>query len=736
MKGSTHRSVSWKNRLRETGAYAGKGDKVEAAAWGLLAVGILVSLFIMGSGPWTFGRPDWLFLLALTSGIYLGAFGCRVVVDQPKGKAPEGGEDPAVERSEFTDALTDALMGAGADIAGGHTVGGESVGLESLLGCLRDLVHTLVETAQTAIVILDPSGGVRFVNRAFIDVTGYGSSELQGGDWFELVVPAEDRERLQAAVRQALEGSRTVECTASLIARDGTQPRFGWRWKTLIDSSRTVSGLLGMGIDVTDRYSIHDALRKSEERLRAIVEDQTELISRFKPDGTLTFVNGAYCRYFGEKPEQLLGNKFWHHVPKHEQERLRQHIARLTPEHPVSTIEHPVKTPQGIRWQQWTDRAIFDREGRVVELQAVGRDITERKRVEEALASERSRLYSVLDSLPVFVFLHAADYAIRFANRSFQRNFGDGTGRRCFAVLQGRSGPCPECRSGAVLLDGRAQSWEWTAGKNGRTFQMYSYPFTDMDGTPLVLQLGIDITDQKRNEMELRRSELRLRELSGRLLTAQEEERQRIARELHDSIGSSLTGIAVFLQAILIRIEEGSPLKEPVRQVIALTENTIQDARRIMSDLRPSLLDDLGVLKTLEWFCREFQQLHPAIHTETRFDIGEEDIPDSLKIVVFRLVQEAFHNIAKHSGAEKVTLGLEKTAERIKLTVEDNGRGFPMEDLLHPESPMKGLGLTSMRERTELSGGRFTLRSTVGEGTTVQAEWELPAPAAVLKTSP
>jgi signal transduction histidine kinase len=252
---------------------------------------------------------------------------------------------------------------------------------------------------------------------------------------------------------------------------------------------------------------------------------------------------------------------------------------------------------------------------------------------------------------------------------------------------------------------------------------MYSYPFSDVDNTPLILQLGIDISDQKRNETELRQSEARLRELSGRLLTAQEEERQRIAAELHDSIGSSLTGITVFLQTLLLRTDEASSLREPIQKLISVTERTIQEARRIMSDLRPSMLDDLGIVKTLEWFCREFQQLHPSIHIERNIEIQEATIPDPLKIVIFRLVQEAFHNIAKHSSAEYVTLTLDEAVEGIRLTVEDNGLGFPTSGPLWDEPQRKGLGLTSMKERTELSGGRFTLESTVGEGTTVHAEW-------------
>jgi signal transduction histidine kinase len=135
------------------------------------------------------------------------------------------------------------------------------------------------------------------------------------------------------------------------------------------------------------------------------------------------------------------------------------------------------------------------------------------------------------------------------------------------------------------------------------------------------------------------------------------------------------------------------------------------------------MLDDLGVLKTLDWLCREFQQLHPSIRIEKAIEIQEDDIPEPLKITIFRLVQEALHNVAKHSRAELVTLTLDEVGGRIRLMVEDNGDGFSVPESLWEEPQKKGLGLNSMRERVDLSGGRFSLDSRVGEGTIVTAQW-------------
>jgi len=136
--------------------------------------------------------------------------------------------------------------------------------------------------------------------------------------------------------------------------------------------------------EILERRRAEMALRDSEARYRGIVEDQTELICRVLPDGTHTFVNGEYCRYFQRRPEELLGSTFWQFVPPEEQPALRAHLASITVDSPVATIEHRVKTPDGVvRCHQWTDRGIFDKDGRLLEYQSVGRDVTERVRAEE-----------------------------------------------------------------------------------------------------------------------------------------------------------------------------------------------------------------------------------------------------------------------------------------------------------------------------------------------------------------
>jgi PAS domain S-box-containing protein len=236
-----------------------------------------------------------------------------------------------------------------------------------------------------------------------------------------------------------------------------------------------------------------------------------------------------------------------------------------------------------------------------------------------------------------------------------------------------------------------------------------------------------DITDRKNTEEALRKSEEQLRHLSAQLLEVQENERKRIAGELHDSIGQSLTAIKFGLENALSRIHQGEAKvsSESLEALIPVVQQASKEVRQIHTNLRPSLLDDLGVVLTISWFCREFEKLYSGIRIEKAIHLDEKGMPERLKIVVFRILQEALNNVAKHGGADLVTVSLRETDGQIELAIEDNGRGFDVKDVSSVRTPKEGFGLTSMKERTELSGGAFAIESTPGAGTVVRASWSI-----------
>ena len=232
-------------------------------------------------------------------------------------------------------------------------------------------------------------------------------------------------------------------------------------------------------------------------------------------------------------------------------------------------------------------------------------------------------------------------------------------------------------------------------------------------------KLNQEIKDRKQKEKALRESEDRLRLLSSQLLSLQEKERKRVAAELHDSIGAFLSAMKFKIEDVLQQNgkRKAVSMEESLKGFVTMIQESIEEVRRIQMDLRPSILDDLGIVPAIGWYCREFQNIYPAIRIEKQIDVEEDEVPESLRIVIFRVIQEAFHNISKHAKADFVKLSLRKTDGMVELAVQDNGQGFDM------QSFRKGLGIESMRERTTLAGGAFAIDSAEGKGTNIRALW-------------
>jgi len=229
-----------------------------------------------------------------------------------------------------------------------------------------------------------------------------------------------------------------------------------------------------------------------------------------------------------------------------------------------------------------------------------------------------------------------------------------------------------------------------------------------------------EIEEHRQTEIALRQSEVQLRELSRKILEAQENERRLVAQEIHDSIGGSLAAIKFALEEKLESMGQ-NPTFEGIslEKIISYVDEAISESRRISANLRPSLLDDLGLLATLSWFCREFEKLHPDIQIEKQLDVEEDEIPEMLKVVIYRVLQEAMNNVAKHSDAKRVRLHLVKRHDRVELDVADDGCGFDPEEKFSEKFTVSGFGLLGMRDRTFLCDGKFEIISEKGKGTTV-----------------
>ena len=236
----------------------------------------------------------------------------------------------------------------------------------------------------------------------------------------------------------------------------------------------------------------------------------------------------------------------------------------------------------------------------------------------------------------------------------------------------------------------------------------------------------------------LRQAESELRLVSAALLSSQEMERKRIACELHDSIGQALSSLA-FGSAVALEMVRSADFANAEKMLLCLSaqaKQAVGEVRRVAMDLHPATLDDLGIVGTLSWFFREFRSIHPDLKVVVDIDVSETDVLPPLVTAIYRVIQEACSNVARHAGASEVRVALTRRRDSLQLRIEDNGRGIE-------GSERQGMGLRSMRDRVQFSGGSFRLESGPGQGTSIVAAWcarggfcKVPEPADAISREP
>lgn len=325
------------------------------------------------------------------------------------------------------------------------------------------------------------------------------------------------------------------------------------------------------------------------------------------------------------------------------------------------------------------------------------------------------------------------DYNVIHVNKTLVELSGvpenESLAQKCYESFHGpicRTSQCPL----ALILGGRKKI-ECTVEKEHRSGRkipcmLTATPWLNLDGQISgIVEEFMDITRLRDLEKELIDTQNRLDLVSSQLLSAQEEERKRIAYDLHDSLGQSLTAINLSVgnhgrklpKKHLKSLEEiGSAIKDGIREL-----------HRIIEGLRPPTLDHLGIAATMFWFCRKFQEDYPNVFVAPKVDFEEIELPDTIEISIFRVLQEAMSNSAKHGNCDMIDVHLSKTDDRITLVVKDNGDGFDaaLLGMDRGVDDLQGFGTIIMKERTELLNGSFSIESTPGEGTVVSASWPM-----------
>jgi PAS domain S-box-containing protein len=268
------------------------------------------------------------------------------------------------------------------------------------------------------------------------------------------------------------------------------------------------------------------------------------------------------------------------------------------------------------------------------------------------------------------------------------------------------------------------RNWEgYRVDKYGRIFPtlVTAFPLMDENGRiEFVATITKDISILKNLELELRDSQRRLKQFSRKSIEALEADRKAVSRELHDSIGGNLAAIKFALESTVKKIvEKPDAATTSLEKTIFHLAETIKDCKRISANLRPEIIDDRGLLATIDWHTRQFSQHYSQIKIIQQIDVDEQEVAEPLKIVIYRVIQEALNNAATHSKADTIYIRLKKSGNYFEAEVEDNGRGFDLEEVANRGDRISGYGLKSMRERVEIIGGSFSVHSLLTTGTRI-----------------
>ena len=575
----------------------------------------------------------------------------------------------------------------------------------------------MFERTPFGAAMIDPTGRFLRANPVFLRLSGCSEAELGARTFGDLTHP-EDVEAAWNVFQELVQGRRShADFESRMLRRNGQVISVRHTLARLADAEGRLRCMLAMVEDITDRRFAYDALRESEARLQAFTNHSPALMSLKDAEGRYRFANERFLQRFGLRRDQVVGRKDGEIFARDQALAVAAHDAEVLERGAPVQYEHASQHVDGERFSVVSKFPVFDAGGAVVGLGAVATDITERRIAEQALREQRTLLAEAqkLAGLGCWEW-DPVSGRVNWSDEMYSiYGVHPGEFRPSFESYLERIHPEDRARAAATvalaLMDNRAFSMdERIVHPDGRVRQLRSHGevVRDEGGRPLkMVGACIDVTEQKA-------AEAALRALTRRLVEAEETERRRIARELHDRVGQNLSALNINLDILLGQLRD-EPARRRLEDSLKLVDATLQSIENVMADLRPALLDEYGLAAALAWYGEEYAQ-----RTGIRVGVEAGEAGASLRpeaaVALFRIAQEALNNAAKHSSAKRITVGLEEKEGELVLSVSDDGKGFD------PAAAPRGRwGMTTMRERAEAAGGSLSVDSSLGQGTTVRA---------------
>lgn len=471
------------------------------------------------------------------------------------------------------------------------------------------------------------------------------------------------------------------------------------------------------------------ALLDSEVRFRTLMDNSPAVVFLKDLGGRYLDVNQRFAEALGLPVDEILGRTDEEIFPKQEAEVFRSNDLRVLQLGTACQFEEVVSYLDGEHVCIVSKFPLCDNGGEPFALCGIAIDISERKRTETALRDSNRILQSIFDAAPVAVLGFDLEGRVTHWSAGAERMFGwterEALGHTCPTVPKEHLADF-HAMIRRVASGGLESLVRVRQKKDGKRIQakLSPAPLRDPDGTVYGAMVILeDITEKIRADEALRENKLRLRQLSRQLLAAQEFERRRIARELHDQLGQYLVLLQINLR-MAGELPEAKAVSGALGEGIAMVEALHEQVRNLSLDLHPLLLDDLGLVPALRWNVDRLAQTSGFhIHFAGEERIGRYSA--EVETACFRVAQEALTNVLRHSQGNQASVHLSQNGSGLVLRIEDDGVGFDTRTARQEATEGRSMGLLSMEERTTLVGGELSIKSTPNRGTVVRAAFPI-----------
>ena len=600
-----------------------------------------------------------------------------------------------------------AIRGVARDIS-------ERERLETQLRSSEERYRFLVENAPDIVFSADAQTRFLYISETIEQLTGFTPAELVGETFDSIITPETMPVAIERWAVVAADPSVSQVLRLELRHKDGGTVPVEIHSVGQLDGQGAFAGVHGSARDIGERERLERELRDSEERYRSVIQSSPDLIWATNKAGQYVFVSDRVRDLLGWEPDEVLGHPFREFIDEQSVQMTNDNWARLAREPGVTqTHRLDIRHKDGSLHPFEVSSVAVVHDGAVENVYGIARDVAERERLERELRDSEERYRYLVQSSPDLVWMTDADGRFTFVSDQAEQILGWETHEligRSFADLapdDGRRGAIARFRWVQRRPTEAHRSRLNVRTRDGRELAM------EVTGIGMVADgrfLGAhgaarDVSDREKLERGLRRQAAEL---------ASSEERAHLARELHDSVTQALFSMTLLSRSIELLLDK-DPSQVPGKLVSLreLQRDALAEMRALIFELRPGNIEEHGLIQALRTHSASLSgRIGLPVLVET--DLVERPSLD-IEETLYRIAQEALHNVVKHAGARQVRLELDRVAEGVRLRVIDDGRGFD------PSAVPDGhLGLAGMRSRAERLGGRITVTTAHGEGTTIE----------------